>query len=309
MSKSKAARIEQSAAWSVMRADRRFLWLWLTVATSMSLGANVGHAWLTQTTTPFGLRIAAAVMAPILLLMAIHGLPTLARMLERDERDRLLSFVVWGVVIGAFAWSAVGIFHFAVSCGIPPQLAWVAPYTIDLSVFGATRALVLTTPIAARMKTELAENAAVSPSPRPVAAVTHRAAPVPAPAPVRADAMVVLPASPVTVGADASGDAPSRESQASTVVRHENAAVTTSPSAPVDGADDTPTVTQEHLDRAAFLAQRGTVAKPVEEIAVVLAQWEGGVSERRISNVTGWSTNTIRKLRRDADSASALTAV
>jgi hypothetical protein len=323
MTKSKAQRIEQTAAWAVMRADRRFLWFWLAVASSMSLGANIGHAWLTQTSTPFGLRIAAAVMAPVLLLMAIHGLPTLARMLDREERDPLLTIVVWGVVIGAFAWSAVGIFHFAVSSGIPPQLAWIAPFTIDLSVFGATRALVLTTPIAARMKQQIADDAApapapraASPTPRNAAPATHRATSVPAPEPtaeaVRADAMIVLPAAPISPPAEAISASRVRESQVSEVVSHRGESVAASPVEPIAEPDESPVVTQEHLDLAARLKQRegGTVAKPVEDIALILAYMDmPDISERQISARTGWSTNTISKLRGHLAKLPQLTAV
>ncbi len=57
------------------------------------------------------------------------------------------------MTVGAFGWSAFGIYGFTVEMGIPAEMAWVAPLVIDLSVFGATRGLVLTAPpVAARMK-------------------------------------------------------------------------------------------------------------------------------------------------------------
>jgi hypothetical protein len=140
-----------------MRADRRFLWFWLTIASTLSVGGNVGHAWLTV--LPGASRwmaIGWAAAPPALLMLAIHGLPTLARMLGSDKRDKLLTAVVWGVTVGAFGWSAFGIFGFTTAMGVPAQMAWVAPFVIDLSVFGATRGLVLTAPLAARMKAGLA---------------------------------------------------------------------------------------------------------------------------------------------------------
>ena len=142
-----------TAAWSTMRADRRFLWFWLSVATALSVAGNVGHAWLELPTE--GSRwmvIGWASAPPALLMLAIHGLPTLARMLDRAARDKILSVVVWGVTVGAFGWSAFGIYGFTVAMGIPGEMAWVAPLVIDLSVFGATRGLVLTAPAAACMK-------------------------------------------------------------------------------------------------------------------------------------------------------------
>ena len=42
-----AAGPEDRAAGATMRSDRRFLWFWLVVASTLSVGGNVGHAWLT----------------------------------------------------------------------------------------------------------------------------------------------------------------------------------------------------------------------------------------------------------------------
>lgn len=153
-----------------VRQDRRFLWLWLTAATVCSVAGNVGHALveaLTRATAPAGAvpvtppltadplfwgSVGWAVVPPILLMLAVHGLPTLARMLGTEDTDTLLKGVVWGVVTAAFGWSAYGIFTFTVAVGVPAAVAWVAPLAIDLSVFGATRGLVKTAPLAARLK-------------------------------------------------------------------------------------------------------------------------------------------------------------
>ncbi|OHU38284.1 hypothetical protein BKG80_10895 [Mycobacteroides chelonae] len=141
------------ATTATLRADRRFLWLWLSIATALSVCGNIGHAWLT---VPPGtaqlLAIAWAAAPPTLLMLAVHGLPTLSRMLGSQTTDRLLSLVVWGVTVGAFGWSAFGIYSFTATLGVPAELAWVAPLVIDLSVFGATRGLVLTAPLAARLR-------------------------------------------------------------------------------------------------------------------------------------------------------------
>ncbi len=153
----------EAAAWSTMRADRRFLWLWLVIATALSVGGNVGHAWLTvDAGVSRGMAIGWAVAPPTLLMLAIHGLPTLARMLGSEDRDGMLTFVVWGVTLGAFGWSAVGIVGFTTAMGVPTPVAWVAPLVIDLSVFGATRGLVLTAPLAARMRAEMQAAPAVA---------------------------------------------------------------------------------------------------------------------------------------------------
>jgi len=141
-----------------------------------------------------GWRLAGLPRPPALLMLAIHGLPTLARMLGSDKRDKLLTAVVWGVTVGAFGWSAFGIFGFTTAMGVPAQMAWVAPLVIDLSVFGATRGLVLTAPLAARMK------AGVVPSQTAYTSAAAAARPVPKPAPGASRSDTASPASSTTFG-------------------------------------------------------------------------------------------------------------
>ncbi|WP_074362068.1 flagellar biosynthesis protein FlhF [Mycobacteroides abscessus] len=184
---------EHQATVSTLRADRRFLWFWLTVATMLSVCGNIGHAWLT---VPGGtaqlLAIGWAVAPPCLLMLAVHALPTLSRMLGSERSDKLLSLVVWGVTMGAFGWSAYGIFAFTSTLGVPSPLAVLAPAVIDLSVFGATRGLVLTAPLAARLKVgavaqraaqpQLSNRPATSSAPRTTSSAAPTTAP-PAPRP------------------------------------------------------------------------------------------------------------------------------
>ncbi|SIE96475.1 hypothetical protein [Mycobacteroides abscessus] len=155
---------EAQATSTTLKADRRFLWAWLTISTALSVCGNVGHAALTVPPgTAQALAIGWAAAPPTLLMLAVHGLPTLSRMLGSQTSDTLLKFVVWGVTIGAFGWSAYGIFSFTASLGVPSALAVLAPAVIDLSVFGATRGLVLTSPIAARLKVGAPTQRAASP--------------------------------------------------------------------------------------------------------------------------------------------------
>ncbi|MDO3012494.1 hypothetical protein P5V34_00675 [Mycobacteroides abscessus subsp. abscessus] len=182
---------ESQAASATLRADRRFLWCWLTISTALSVAGNVGHAWLTVPPgTAQALAIAWAAAPPTLLMLAVHALPTLSRMMGSERSDKLLSAVVWGVTMGAFLWSAFGIHDFTAALGVPAALAWVAPLVIDLSVFGATRGLVLTAPLAARLKVgatppraaqpQLSKAPAPTPAPRSTTSTAPTAAP-PAP--------------------------------------------------------------------------------------------------------------------------------
>lgn len=182
-----------------VRQDRRFLWLWLITATACSVAGNVGHALveaLTRataedgtTTAPsasmtadplFWASVGWAVVPPILLMLAVHGLPTLARMLGTEDTDTLLKGVVWGVVTAAFGWSAFGIYTFTVAVGVPPTMALLAPVAIDLSVFGATRGLVKTAPLAARLKVHESTTLAHEPAHDPVPEVREPESTTPA---------------------------------------------------------------------------------------------------------------------------------
>ncbi|RIS55382.1 hypothetical protein [Mycobacteroides abscessus] len=188
LTRREAEAAEHQATASTLRADRRFLWAWLTIATALSVCGNVGHAALTVPPgTAQALAIGWAIAPPTLLMLAVHGLPTLTRMLGSERSDKLLSLVVWGVTCGAFGWSAFGIYSFTEALGVPPALAVLAPAVIDLSVFGATRGLVLTSPLAARMKVgapaqrtaspQLSKPSATPAAPRPTTPTASTAAP------------------------------------------------------------------------------------------------------------------------------------
>lgn len=186
------APIDTAVERRVQARGRRFLWAWLAASTSFSFLGNLAHAYL-QTArdahgVPFPLAVAWAAAPPLLLMLAIHAVPVIVEMLEDTAAvDRLLTRVVWGVVAGAFGWSAVGIFSFTVSTGVPAPLAVLAPIVIDLSVFGATRSLVRTAPIAARLRLEAVPSRVAAPrraaAPAPVKAASTPAVSADAPAP------------------------------------------------------------------------------------------------------------------------------
>jgi hypothetical protein len=253
------ASAEAEAAWSTIRADRRFLWFWLSVATLLSVAGNVGHAWLTVAVdaTRF-MAIGWAVAPPALLMLAIHGLPTLARMLGSDERDGLLTIVVWGVTVGAFGWSAFGIFGFSTAMGLPGEIAWVAPFVIDLSVFGATRGLVLTAPMAARMKVGIAS---IHVDSHPVAAATQ---PLPA---------ATVPTADPPSGRPSPSLAPNAPADVAPVVD--------APGTPeLAGTAASALVVPDTLELAEHIVASGAVRTPVETVAVILAVAAEGESRK-----------------------------
>lgn len=274
-----------TAAWSTMRADRRFLWLWLTVATTLSVAGNVGHAWLTVAAgASRGMAIAWAGAPPALLMLAIHGLPTLGRMLGREDRDRLLTFVVWGVSVGAFGWSAFGIFGFTTAMGVPSAMAWVAPCVIDLSVFGATRGLVLTAPSAARMRIAMRTSggdAATSPvmaasSAELAATATDAVSSSPSGDPVL-DRETTPSGAEFSLSATASGTSPCDVSTAGAADR---------------GGPSGVSGTRELAEQ---IVAAGAVRKPVETVAAILSAAEGEARKAVIAEHTGVHHSVVTK--------------
>lgn len=272
---------DAAATWSTMRADRRFLWFWLSVATALSVGGNVGHAWLTVgSSASRGMAIGWAVAPPALLMLAIHGLPTLARMLGSDERDKLLTFVVWGVTVGAFGWSAFGIFGFTTAMAVPAQMAWVAPFVIDLSVFGATRGLVLTAPLAAHMKAFMASPAAVTP-----------------PAEIISPAAMTLAGQKVTSTTATEAEPPAVPDTSSSPADAPTTELTAAPSNPTT----VPTApgTRELAEQ---IVATGAVRKPVETVAAILSAAEGESRKAIIAEHIGVHHSVVTKTLEAAES-------
>ncbi|PVB10688.1 DUF2637 domain-containing protein [Mycobacteroides abscessus] len=263
---------EHQATASTLRADRRFLWLWLSISTLLSVAGNVGHAALT---VPPGtaqlLAIGWACAPPTLLMLAVHGLPTLSRMLDSERSDTLLKFVVWGVTMGAFLWSAVGIHDFTAALGVPSALSWVAPLVIDLSVFGATRGLVLTSPIAARMKVG-------APSPRTASPQFSKpSAPTPAPRPTTPTATPTAPAAPRSTTTDAPATAR-----------------TAPPSAP-QGSPSAPSPAPELVALASRIVESRAVRQPVAVVARILSLAETESRKNVIADRAGVHHSVVTK--------------
>ncbi|WP_100485831.1 hypothetical protein [Mycobacteroides abscessus] len=272
LTRREAEAAEHQATASTLRADRRFLWLWLSISTLLSVCGNIGHAALT---VPPGtaqlLAIGWAIAPPTLLMLAVHGLPTLSRMLGSETSDKLLSIVVWGVTMGAFGWSAFGIHDFTVSVGGHAALAWVAPLVIDLSVFGATRGLVLTAPIAARMKVGAQPQRTAQPQ------VSKPPATPPAPRQTPSTGSPSAPAAPRTP----SPAAP-------------NAPRPAPPSA-AQGSTDAPSPAPEVLALAERIVESKAVRQDVRTVARILAMSESEPRKAVIEKALGVHHSVITK--------------
>ena len=132
----------------------RFFWAWLLLATSVSIGGNFLHAWLTA---PPGMRIWAAIAAivtPTILLGATHSVALLIKTRHRDgwtvvdaialDATLLLTFAVAGC---AFTMSFFSLRDLIVMLGINALGAKLWPIAVDLSIVNSTLALLaLTSP-------------------------------------------------------------------------------------------------------------------------------------------------------------------
>lgn len=269
---------EHQATTATLKSDRRFLWVWLSISTLLSVCGNVGHAWLTVPTgTAQILAIGWAAAPPTLLMLAVHGLPTLSRMMGSQTTDRLLSIVVWGVVAVTFGWSAFGLYSFTVALGVPPALAWVAPLGIDLSVFGATRGLVLTAPLAARMKV------GAPPARAATSQLSKPSAPTPAPRATPSSAPTTAPPAPRST----SPDAPTAPRPA--------------PSAAPQGGASAPTPAPELVALAERIVSNGSTRQPVRVVARILELSETESRKAVIADRVGVHHSVVSKVLEAAE--------
>ncbi|CPW62328.1 hypothetical protein [Mycobacteroides abscessus] len=278
LTRREAEAAEHQATSATLKSDRRFLWLWLTVSTALSVCGNVGHAALTVPPgTAQALAIGWSVAPPCLLMLAVHGLPTLSRMLGSERSDTLLKCVVWGVVTVTFGWSAFGIFSFTAALGVPPALAALAPLGIDLSVFGATRGLVLTAPIAARMKVGASPARAAQPQ------VSKVSAPTPASRPTTSTATPAAPPAPRPIVPDA----PS--------------ASRTAPITAPQGSPNATSPDSEVVALAEKIVESRAVRQPVSVVARILAMSETEGRKNVISERLGVHHSTVTKVMESAE--------
>jgi Protein of unknown function (DUF2637) len=120
----------------------RFFWAWLLGATLTSLAGNVTHALLNAPQGSRWLAAAVAMVAPTVLLAAVHGIAVLAKVNASGAVYRASVAATGALAVGAFLLSFVALRDLAVMAGIRPSLAPVLPLVIDLAVAVATIALV-----------------------------------------------------------------------------------------------------------------------------------------------------------------------
>jgi hypothetical protein len=123
------------------RSAARFFWVWLIVATAMSVTGNVAHAVLHAPTGTVALAAGAALVPPVVLLAATHSVAVLVR-------TRATGFTYWCALLMtlalascAFVLSFDALRSLAVALGLPESIAWLWPCAIDVAIAQATLCL------------------------------------------------------------------------------------------------------------------------------------------------------------------------
>ena len=123
------------------RSAARFFWVWLIVATAMSVTGNVAHAVLHAPAGTVALAAGAALVPPVVLLAATHSVAVLVR-------TRATGFTYWCALLMtlllascAFVLSFDALRSLAVTLGLPASIAWLWPCAIDVAIAQATLCL------------------------------------------------------------------------------------------------------------------------------------------------------------------------
>jgi Protein of unknown function (DUF2637) len=124
----------------------RFFWVWLILATGVSVAGNVAHAVLSAPMGRVGLAAAAAVVPPAVLLGSTHSVALLVK-------ARRVGFGYWCALATtvalagcAFVLSFDALRDLAVAVGMSPDRAWLWPIAIDVSIANSTLALLSLAP-------------------------------------------------------------------------------------------------------------------------------------------------------------------
>ena len=180
--------------------------------------------------------------------------------------------------------------------GVPAELAWVAPLGIDLSVFGATRGLVVTAPIAARLRAG-AELADTTPKRSTAGVAQDRRASVARPAESRTTATTSADTAR-TAGPRTVAPAVMDRSHGSTVASETDRAARAEAVTAVQGprVADLPSPSEENRAVARRLIESGRVKQDEDQTAAVLAASDAGLGKRGIENATGVAASTAARI-------------
>lgn len=122
-----------------------FLWGWLILAASTSVGGNIAYAVLTAPTETVSLAAAASVVPPVVLLGSTHSVA----LLVREQRTGCVYWCALLTTVSlagcAFVLSFDALSELARMAGMRSERAWLWPCAIDLSIAQSTLGLLTIT--------------------------------------------------------------------------------------------------------------------------------------------------------------------
>jgi len=123
------------------RGAARFFWMWLIVATAMSVTGNVAHAVLHAESGIVALAAGAALVPPLVLLAATHSIAVLVRTPAGGLTYWCALLMTLALASCAFVLSFDALRSLAVTLGLPASIAWLWPCAIDVAIAQATLCL------------------------------------------------------------------------------------------------------------------------------------------------------------------------
>jgi Protein of unknown function (DUF2637) len=250
------------------RGAVRFFWVWLLVATGVSVAGNVAHAVLTAPMGTVRLAAAAAVVPPAVLLGSTHSVALLVRAHRVGLHYWCALAMTFALAGCAFVLSFDALRDLAVALGMPADRAWLWPIAIDVSIANSTLALLSLAP----------PRAASQPA-------DHRAAAT------RGTQSKPAGRSAASNRADASDAAPAPGGAAVTSARRALAAV---PDGAVDSVD--PAMLMAWQATAAELVRSGVTSKDPQVVAAVLAEHAAGTSRGTIGRRLAIHHQTVGRI-------------
>ncbi|ASR85281.1 membrane protein [Mycobacterium phage SirPhilip] len=131
-----------SARTDPREAATRYFRGWLAAGTGASILGNVTHALLDASAGSPVIAAAVAVVPPVVLIGATHGVHALVASRIVGVAYRAALAIAVAVAVAAFVLSFAALRELAIEwAGIAPAIAWLVPVVIDLSITGSTIAL------------------------------------------------------------------------------------------------------------------------------------------------------------------------
>jgi hypothetical protein len=244
----------------------RFFWGLLFGATAVSLLGNIAHAVLPYIPHVV-IQVGAAVVPPIVLLVAVHGIALAVRAGASGWVYYCAVTAVAVIGAGAFAVSFLALRDLMLVIGYSHATAWIFPAIIDTAVAVSTMMLVALGDKPAR-RTRIVT--------APASAQVKASAPT-GPAPVSA------PPRPHSVRTDQIGSN-AKSAHADPALR--------AASAPDQRAD----AGADHAALAQALVDAGSTTKPAAVVASILAAHAEGTALNRIASEVGVHHKTVSRI-------------